>query len=388
MNLADLVIILLLVTAVFRGTEAGLLRILLSSAGFISGLLLGSWIARQIATHYSSPLTKLMIIILVEFGLAVLLAAAGELLAIKLGRYTERWRLAKANRVLGAGLEVVLTLLIIWLLASALQNIHSEQIGRDIRRSQIIRWLDAALPSPPDVLAQLEKIIDPNGFPNVFLGPEPRHATVSPTNKVSSKAVLAAEKSVVQIEGNGCGGQVYGSGFVVGSGLVVTNAHVVAGIPHPIVLDQTGHFSATAIWFDPNMDIAILRVANLNDPPLQLNSQILPDSDAVASLGYPHGGSLVVENGVILDHITAAGRNIYNRGIVVRSIYEVQTDVQPGDSGGPLLAPDGTVAGVIFARSLSQDSVGYALLISEVKPIIQKAKQQNTLVDTGACAQD
>ena len=388
MDLLDLLIILLVLAAIIRGVETGLLRLFLSSVGFIVGLLSGSWIARHIASHYSSASTKLLIIILIEFSLAVLLAAAGEILAMRLGIYTERLKLVKANKILGAVLEVGLTLIIVWLLASAVQNVHSSQIGREVRRSQIIRWLDSILPHPPDVLARLEKIINPNGFPNVFLGPEPQHATVSPKNSVDNQAILAAEKSVVQIIGNGCGGVVYGSGFVVDRGTIVTNAHVVAGIAQPKVLDQGGRYSSTAIWFDPNLDIAVLKVTNLPDPPLKLNKDILPDIDAVASLGYPHGGPLVVETGAVIDHVTAAGRNIYNEGVVLRNIYEFQADVEPGDSGGPLLAPDGSVAGVVFARSLSQDNVGYALLTSQVEQLIQKAERQNTPVGTGYCAED
>ena len=388
MNLVDLLIVLLVVAAVIRGIEVGLLRLLFSSLGFIVGLLSGSWIARNIATHYTTPMSKLVIIVLIEFGLAVILAAAGEMLAIRLEKYTDRFRLAKANRVLGAGLEVVLTLLIVWLLASALQNVHGNQIGREVRRSQIIHWLDATLPHPPDLLARLEKIINPNDFPNVFLGPEPKHATVSPRNSVDNQAILDAEKSVVQIVGNGCGGTVFGSGFVAAKGIVVTNAHVVAGISQPKVLDQGGRYSSTAIWFDPNLDLAVLRVTGLPDPALKFNAQLLPDSDAVASLGYPHGGPLVVETGAVIDHVTAAGRNIYNEGVVIRNIYEFQADVEPGDSGGPLLAPDGSVAGLVFARSLSQDNVGYALLTSEVQPLVQKAQAQNRPVGTGFCAED
>jgi S1-C subfamily serine protease len=387
-NLVDLLIIVLLLAAIIRGSQAGLLRLVFTSVGFISGLLLGSWIAPKIAANYSSQLTKLLIIILTEFGLAIMLAGVGEVAARRLAPYADRLKLAKANQILGAGLEVVFTLLIVWLLASALQNIHGNQIGRDIRRSEIIRWLNSTLPPPPDVLARLEKLISPHGFPNVFVGPEPQHATVSPNNSVDSQAIIAAQKSVVQIVGNGCGGRVFGSGFVVDKGIVVTNAHVVAGIDRPRVLDQSGSYTGTAIWFDANKDIAVLRVTGLPDPPLRLNGQILPDSNAVATLGYPGGGSLVIESGVIIDNVRATGRNIYNQGVVIRHIYEVQTNIEPGDSGGPLLAADGSVAGAVFARSLSQDNVGYALLTSEFQPMVNKARQQNTAVSTGQCAED
>jgi S1-C subfamily serine protease len=266
-------------------------------------------------------------------------------------------------------------------------NVHSYDIGHDIRHSYIIKKLNAVLPQPPDIFAQLEKIISPNGFPNVFLGLEPQHTTISPKNTVNNQAVIAAEDSIVKVQGAGCGGLVFGSGFVAAPNLVVTNAHVVAGIKNPQIVDRFKTYKASAVWFDSNLDIAILRVNNLPDAPLTLSNNVLPDADAAVVIGFPGGGVLVIDNAAIIDHIKAIGRNIYNHGVVQRDIYEVQADVQEGDSGGPLLAPDGTVAGVTFAKSVSQDNVGYALLIDQVKPIVQQARQKTTPVSTGSCAQ-
>jgi S1-C subfamily serine protease len=316
------------------------------------------------------------------------LGAAGELAGFKLKIYAKKWGLDKVNAYMGAALEIVMVLAIVWLGASALSSVRSYSIGLQIKRSWTISKLNSLLPAPPDVLARLEKIISPNGFPDVFLGLEPQHTTISPSNTVSNQAVIAAEKSLVKVQGTGCGGIVNGSGFVVDRGLVVTNAHVVAGISHLQVLDSAGIYQAITVWYDPNLDIAILRVDNLPDPPLALHAQVLPDSSASAVLGFPGGGPLIAQDAAIIDHITAVGRNIYNQGIVHRNIYEVQADVERGSSGGPLLAPDGSVAGVIFATSVSQDNVGYALLINQVQPLIEQSKYQTTAVGTGSCAQD
>lgn len=349
---------------------------------------MGSLAAKHIAPHFSGDFTKLIVVLSIELFAAFFLAIIGEVIGLHLSAHAAKRHLGKANQVLGSVLEVFFTLALVWLIASALANVRSGNIGPNIKRSFFVRTLDSALPNPPDTLAELEKIISPNGFPNVFLSLEPQHTTVSPSNSVNNQAVLADEKSVVKIQGTGCGGIVSGSGFVVAKGFVVTNAHVVAGITNPRAIDQTGTHNATTIWFDPNMDIAILRVNNLNDPPLKLVNQSLPNNDAAAILGFPGGGQLVANNAVIIDHITAAGRNIYNQSVTFRSIYEVQTDVEPGDSGGPLLAPDGSVAGVVFSKSLSQSNVGYALLIEQIKPIINRAIQQNAPVATSSCTQE
>jgi S1-C subfamily serine protease len=387
MSWIDLLIALILLSAVARGLQAGWLQLFLSSLGFILGLLGGSWAAKYLAEQFSSPLTKLIIVLTLEFGLGLLLFGVGEILAHRLKIHALRWRLGKLNEIAGGVLEVIFTLAIVWLVASALINVRSYNIGRDIRHSYIIKQLDTALPRPPDIFAQLEKIISPNGFPNVFLGLEPQHTTVSPKNSVNNQAVLAAEKSVVKIQGAGCGGLVFGSGFVAAPNLVVTNAHVVAGIKSPQIVDRFKTYQASAVWFDPNLDIAVLRVKNLADAPLSVSGNVLPDADAAAILGFPGGGPLVADKAAIIDHVRAIGRNIYNQGVVQRDIYEVQASVEEGDSGGPLLAPDGTVAGVIFAKSVSQNGIGYALLANQVQPIIQKAAHQASAVSTGSCAQ-
>ncbi len=388
MNAVDLIIIAGLALAIARGHRIGMLRLVLSSGGFITGLLLGSWIAKQAALHFNSPLVKLLIIVLIEFGMATLLATIGEIASLRLHHHALRLHLGKVNQLLGAGLEILLTLGLVWLGASALANVQSYNLGQSVRRSFIVQRLDASLPQPPDVLAQLEKIISPNGFPNVFLGLEPQHTTISPNNSVNNQAIVAAEQSVVKIQGAGCGGIVNGSGFVAAKDLVVTNAHVVAGIPNPQVVDRLKTYRATPILFDPDLDIAILRVNNLPDPALPLTDKSLPDKDAAAVLGFPGGGPLIANNAVIIDRIRAAGRNIYNQGVIVRNIYELQSDIEPGNSGGPLLSPDGSVAGVVFAKSLSQNNVGYALVIDQVKALLNQAEQQDAKVSTGSCAQD
>ena len=377
----------MLASAVFRGIQAGWLQLFFSSGGFIIGLLAGSWAAKALAQQFSSPLTKLLTILFVEFGLAILLFGFGELLAHRLKAHAVRLHLGKANEIAGGVLEVFFTLAVVWLIASALVNVRSYKIGQEVRGSYIIRKLDAILPQPPDIFAQLEKIISPNGFPNVFLGLEPQHTTVSPKNSVNNQAILADEASVVKVQGAGCGGLVFGSGFVAAPDLIVTNAHVIAGIKHPQVVDSQKTYQATPVWFDPDLDIAILRVKNIGDQPLTLGGAVLPDADAAAVLGFPGGGDLTADDAAIIDHVTAVGRNIYNEGTVQRDIYEVQANVQQGDSGGPLLAPDGTVAGVTFAKSVSQDNIGYALLINQVKPIISQSQSKTAVVSTGTCAQ-
>lgn len=386
MNIVDFTIIVLLLFAIARGIRAGMLFLLLSSVGFVGGLLLGSWVAKRAALHVTNTSDKLLIILLIELLFALVLSAIGEVSARHLNKYVTKLHLGRLNQVFGAALEVVFALIVVWLIASGLTNVKSLKIGYDIHHSSIISALDGVLPNPPDLFAQLSKVINPNGFPSVFVGLEPQHTTISPANRANNQAIIADEQSIVKVQGYGCGGIVDGSGFVVAKGIVVTNAHVVAGIVYPKVINSDGTYSAEAVWFDPNLDIAVLKVPGLPNAALTLKSQVLPDGDAAAVLGYPGGGPLVVGNAAVIDEIDAVGRNIYGQGTVSRNIYEVQAGVEPGNSGGPLVGPDGSVAGVVFAKSVSQNNLGYAILINQVIPIIRNAQQQNTLVSTGQCA--
>ncbi len=147
-------------------------------------------------------------------------------------------------------------------------------------------------------------------------------------------------------------------------------------------------YKAVPIWFDEDEDLAVLMVKGLKDPPLTLSSGRLSEGSSAVVLGFPGGGALTASKAVVLDQVRATGRNIYNRGVVVRNIYELQANVEPGNSGGPLIASDGSVAGVVFAKAVTQTNVGYALQTVEIKDAITQAEQQNRPVAVGSCAAD
>jgi S1-C subfamily serine protease len=258
-----------------------------------------------------------------------------------------------------------------------------------MQNSRILQTLDAKLPPAPDVLAQVERSLGINDFPRVFTGlePTPAPAVTGPNAAAVNAAASAARAATVKIQGAGCGGIVEGSGFVVGTNLVATNAHVVAGIANPVITDDRGAHRATVVVFDPDLDFAVLRASGLAAAPLTVSTTDAPRGTVGAALGYPGGGSFTVSPAAVLTKRTAVGRNIYDAGIVRRSIYELQAVVRPGNSGGPLVTPDGTVIGVIFATSTVNGQIGYALTSSEIQPDLAAATTAGP-VSTGACVAD
>ena len=144
-------------------------------------------------------------------------------------------------------------------------------------------------------------------------------------------------------------------------GLVVTNAHVIAGIPAPVVVDRSGPHQTTVVLFDPSYDLAVMRVGGLTEPPLVLDPANAPRGTQSSVLGYPGGGPFTAMAAGVMAEFEAEGRDIYGQGLTVRNVYEIQAVVRPGNSGGPLVLPGGKVIGVVFSRSTTNGDIGYAL---------------------------
>ena len=194
--------------------------------------------------------------------------------------------------------------------------------------------------------------------------------------------------SIVKITGEArttCDQSMQGSGFVISSRHVLTNAHVVAGMTSgPDVGYGVNMRPAKVVLFDPNTDVAILYVPGLNAPALRFAGQAGRGSGAVVA-GYPENGGFRAVPARVGSQWSANGPNIYQTGTVTRAIYAVRATVQPGNSGGPLLAKNGKVYGVIFAASTTTRNTGFALTASAVEADVQAGVHNTTSVSTQGC---
>jgi len=390
MNWLDLFIILFLITAFIRGMEVGFIRQFCSTAGFLGGLFLGTLVESKIVAHAHSPEAKAVLALAVIGGCASLLWGIGEYVGLRLKFIIGDGNIIdKLDKIFGSLLAAATLLATVWLGTAVFRNLPAGMWQQQIRSSRIVAILNRDLPSAPSVVTRLGHLIDPNGFPQVFTGLEPSVNTDAPLPNMGelNTAVTQDRPSVVKIEGTGCGGIVEGSGFVVSSDEVVTNAHVVAGVAQPLVADQGGAHHATVISFDPELDIAILRVSHLTGKPLALTGQTAANGTAAAVLGYPGGGGFSAGPAAIIEAFTATGRNIYNQGSTTREIYSLKGDVEQGNSGGPVITKDGSVIGVVFAKSTSYNQIGYALTMQSVIQEINQATGNTAAVDTGSCAE-
>ena len=387
--LIDIIIVLAAISIAYRGRSSGFARQFCSAAGFFGGMFLGSWLE-----HYTVRLTqassgRALILVLTIFGCALIGLTIGEYAGLHLKLRFFHKPINKLDEGLGAGLSVITLLISVWLIASIVTSLPYNGLQTMVRSSRVVSALDDVLPPAPDVISDLGKLIDPNGFPDVFIGDEPAPSQVNlPALGNLASAVNADKNSVLRIRGIGCGGIVSGSGFVVAPGLVATNAHVVAGITRPYVQDSSHSYRATAIWFDPNLDFAVLRVPGLTESSLTIAGSTFPRGTAAAVLGYPGGGNFSANPAAIMAEFNAVGRNIYGTGHTVRDVYEVKASIIPGNSGGPLVASDGRIIGVVFAESTSYNQVGYALTTSQINNELKQAENATQDVSTGTCAEE
>jgi S1-C subfamily serine protease len=389
-TLLDALLILVIVVAVVRGWRAGLARQAFSVAFFVGGLVLGALLAPWLAGQVDGERAKVAVTIVAVLGTAIGVGMLGEALGSALGSGLRRIKLGGVDAILGAGFGLVGSVLLIWLFAGMLASVPLGGLGTAIHDSTVISAVQDRLPPSPPLIARIERFLDPLGFPRVFAGLEPDLGprVEGPSTTAVESAIQSASPSTLRIEGDGCGGRLTGSGFAAGPDLVITNAHVVAGTDNITVDDGQGRRAAAPVTFDPDTDLAVLRVEGLDATPLPLALEVAPRGTGGAILGYPGGGGLRASGAAVLDATQARGRDIYNRDLTTRSIYVLQGAVRPGNSGGPFVLPDGRVAGVVFARSLTDDGVAYALNVDEVVDDLQVAAGSTQPVSTGPCAAD
>ncbi len=387
-SVVDFIIVVLLVGSLLRGYQIGFLRQLGSTVAFIIGLypgsLLSSWVMTQVSGP-SKPLAGLAVLLVVSF----ICMTIGEVFATKLKFSIRNSLFQRLDNTLGSVISVVTLLFGIWLASALFQLAPASSLQTAVKNSQILSVLNRNLPPATSILGSLNKLIDPNQSPQVFAGREPSpSANYTPPEVNTYATMLASVKpSVVKIEGLGCGGLIDGSGFVYSSQRVVTNAHVVAGVQSPKVTDSNGTHATTVVWFDPNNDIAVLRATNLAGGPLPFASDDATMGTQAFALGYPGGGGYSVKPSVILDQFTALGQDIYGQQRTTRSVYSVQSNIVPGNSGGPLVDTKGQVRGVVFATSTTYNNVGYALTVNQIAAELKEAAKATSAQSTGRCSE-
>jgi len=282
----------------------------------------------------------------------------------------------------GAVLSAVAVLAMCWFLGLSFSRGPSQEVAQLIQRSTVLRSLDAVAPRPPAFLARVQGILSGVTFPPVFAGLEPSLPAPLPIPaSVDTPGVKHASQFVVKVTGTGCGGVVTGSGFPIGNGYVVTNAHVVSGTGgHRVETANGTAMRSEVVYFDPDRDVALLYVPDYASAALSLAPAERGTKGAV--IGYPGGGGESVQPAVVDGAVPAQGRDIYNQKPVTREIFVITAQVRPGNSGGPLVDLEGRVLGIVFATSASEPDQAYALTDGEITTAQQKVHGSQAPIDT------
>jgi S1-C subfamily serine protease len=303
------------------------------------------------------------------------------------------WRpLRVIDSSVGAAFTVIGAILLVWVSAVVLRVSPYPSVTNAVAQSRVITAIDTVVPDlARSAMAQARQVVNGGQFPNVFsaLGPEPFFDSSAPDESVvRTAAIEEASQSVARVTGiaQSCRKGVEGSGFVIADGLVMTNAHVVAGVSAPRVLvtgDRRIEHVGEVVYFDREKDIAIISVPRLAAAPLELGDG-RRGQDAVVA-GFPENGPFSLVAARVKGEITAIGWDIYGKERVRREVFAIAAQVRPGNSGGPLFSIDGNVIGMVFARSTTDDGTGYALIYDELRSAIEALGKARAKVSTGGC---
>jgi S1-C subfamily serine protease len=385
----DLLIIGLMVLAAVHGLRLGAIVQILTFGGFFLGFLLGTIVWVPLLGGRGDVTRSVLVVCLVLFT-ACLLGYAGRVIGTWSNVTVRRHHLGHVDAALGVAVAVVAVLLSVWVVAAVILSPNSRftSLSAPVARSDILHSIDDVLP-PPSIFNDLQNFLNDQGFPQVFstLTPPSTPSVSTPTDAETKALADPAVFSTVKVLGTACNSEQEGSGFVVGPGLVATNAHVVAGESNgstQVVLGSSA-YNATTVLFDPDFDLAVLRTNAPLGPALNISSALVSRGTQAALLGYPEDRGLTIGAAGVTEEVTAIGKDIYNNGSVTRGVYALDATVLPGNSGGPLLGPGGQVIGVVFSRSTVYPNVGYALTSPGVLVRVQQAERRHAAVGTGPC---
>jgi S1-C subfamily serine protease len=388
LTILDLALVVALLSYLFHGLRNGFLVTLGGIAGFAAG---------AVAAFVSVPIVSGLVEdsgwrLTAIVATAVLLMIVGNGLGTMIGRRIRSVvpfsPLRAADRLVGGGVNVVVSALVMSMLAFSIGALGVPLVSQQLAESKVIRFIDGVTPMPVKAsMAQLRSAVIGEGIPTLLDGFGQSQPVAIPDTNTDTPALNKAAASVLKIAGTAyqCGQNQTGTGFVVAPGRVVTNAHVVAGVDEPVVETPGGRaLPGRVVYFDSQHDLAVVAVDGLRTEPLALAAD-LPSGSAAAFAGYPHGGPFQSKPATIQDITTVLVPDIYGRNASPEDVYRLAGDVQPGNSGGPLLTMDGQVAGVVFAKATSESSLGFAITMNDLGPVAAQAPGLGSAVSSGQC---
>jgi S1-C subfamily serine protease len=390
MNLLDWLLVLLVLAYAVSGYWQGFITGAFATIGLIAGGLLGIWLAPLVLGRLDpsvgvSLLAVLVVLLCASFGQALLQYVGGR------AREGITWQPVRAiDAVGGAVLSVVAVLVVTWMLGVAISGSRIPGIGPMVRNSAVLGKVNEVMPQQAQTaLRAFNDVVGQSFFPSYLepFAPE-RIVNVAPAPKrvLENPDVVRAKVSVYKVRGNNtCGQGVEGSGFLYAPNRLMTNAHVVAGVGSPKVVVGDGTRSATVVYYNPRIDVAVLAVPDLDGLTLPFDTTGRSKQNA-AALGFPQDGPYDAEPIRIRAEQKLRSPDIYGNSSVTREVFSLRGLIRPGNSGGPLVSTSGKVLGLVFAASVTDPQTGYALTADQVSGPAASGIRADKQVSTGDCA--
>ncbi len=385
MNALDLAILAGVAIAAACGYRLGFVARALSWAGLAAALVVAVRLIPDLMTALAgaSPRGRLVAVVAFVVGLGLLGQALGLAVgALAHARLSSATVVQRSDRVAGAAVGALGAVVFLWMLLPALASAPGWP-ARATQGSSIAATIERVAPDPPPSLRELGRMVAEAPYPEVFSDSgQPGNAGAPPQITLSPAVDARVRDAVVRVEGQACNQIQDGTGFVVQPGIVVTNAHVVAGERDTFVFLPNGdRLKARVVRFDPRRDLAVLSVADLPLDPLRLADAQPGTIGAV--YGHPGGGPLRPTPARISEQIDARGTDIYRTTATQRAVFVLAAQLAPGDSGAPLVDQAGNVVGVAFAIDPGADTTAYALTNDELRPVLNALPRDTA--ETGSC---
>jgi S1-C subfamily serine protease len=375
------------VTGCWKGFVVGASAVV----GLLAGGAVGAFAAPRLLEGYPSSLGLSLIAVVIVMLVALVGHAVG---AYAGGRVRRRltWRPARwLDALAGGALSMAAVLVIAWVLGFAVSGAGIPSVSAAVRSSSVLGHVDQAMPESADsLLSTLTSVVHRGVFPR-FLDPftdERIEKVPEPDAGIAgTPGVGSAADSVVKVLGDApqCGTGLQGTGFVYAPQRVMTNAHVVAGVESLSVTLDDESYPASVVLYDPDLDVAVLRVDGLPSPALAFDEGA-ESGDSAAVLGFPGNGAYDVRPARVRSEQRLSSPDIYGEGQLTREVFAVRSLVREGNSGGPLVSPQGEVYGMVFAASLADQGTGYVLTADQVSADADSGRSATEPVSTGDCA--
>jgi uncharacterized membrane protein required for colicin V production len=388
-RLLDVLIVIVLLVYLAEGWRNGFLRSLAAIVGLVAGAAAAFFSIPLVGAFVPDPFWRTFLVVSVAVAFILLGAMLGATVGRAMQRRSVRRPLQPLERIGGAFANLVTGALITALIAGSVASLGIPVLSQAVSNAWVLQGINTVTPEPVTAaLARLRSAVLAQGLPVISggFGGITKSPGV-PQVATNTAALATAAASVVRINGTAyaCGQNQSGSGFVIAKDRIVTNAHVVAGVQQPVIEAPNGQtLDGRIVYFDPDNDLAVIAVSGLRAPVLALSDPLGIGNTAVVD-GYPYGGPFTTGGAKVLAKSDESVQNIYSSKRTVRELYTLAADIEPGNSGGPLLAENGRIAGIVFAKSSDDAHLGYAMTDTLLAPVVQRAGTLSTAISSGSC---